>query len=193
MVSPSHSPWKHTTLFPAWSGAPFRCVCIISPLNSMTLVQPWPLFTQKAWKEPSVVELRSRHSHALLAALKWPLLGFCHCQMGRAQTSAGWRVTSSLSLVSHPLSLDAPNQAIRLYSRHPRGIKRESKGNRVCEDRDTTDCFFVSPSLNPVISTTSSCLGRSRRRNHVWVEMVCPKSRNRVAALPLQSIYTIFM
>lgn len=60
--------------------------------------------------------------------------------------------------------------------------------------RDTTDCFFVSSSLNPVISTTSSCLGQSRRRNHVWVAMICPKSRNGVAALPRHyNQYTQFL
>lgn len=95
------------------------------------------------------------------------------------------RSTHKCRVACHILSLDPPNRAISLYSRHPEGIEKSEQGEQSAWRQERHHgLLFVSPPLNPVISTTSSCLRQSRRKNPLWVEMIRPKLSNGVAALP---------
>lgn len=88
--------------------------------NSMTFGKVLIPIHRESMKEPQCnVTLHSWHWHSMLAALTWPQLDFCHCQMGRERTTAGWCVSFHL-LMHQARQLQwiavglRPNQKIKL-------------------------------------------------------------------------------
>lgn len=137
MISPV--PWKHNTLFPARGGVPqsaaFRCVCIKSAPNSLTFgTALTPIHTEGmkgAQCSGTAFPARPRSSGCPHMTSAW----FLSLPNGQS--------TNKCRVACHILSLDAPNRAIRLYSRHPQGIEKSELGEQsVWRQRDTTDCFL---------------------------------------------------
>lgn len=117
------------------------------------------------------------------------------CYSGCTHMTSAWFLslpngqrTNKCRVACQILSPDAPNQAIILYSSHPQDIRKRERGTVCVKTKRRHQQLFATPSANTVISTTSSCLRQSRRKNHVRVEIICPilrKERVCFPALPL--------